>query len=235
MPGFFHLQDQAGHTEFWKAACLKDIDFSIVQGAVRRHMITASVVPAVGGDHCGKIPFPDLSVALNAEPASPLISQKVTYDTCIEAHSPGDPAAVDKSVIICNVRIDSKTCYIDTVPVIDPDEIDFMDAVFQTLYAGSVEIVPGAVRDKRENVTCTDNGVQHMVDGAVPSDCRNDIVFVPETGKCFMGLFRRIIDDKFIVPTQLFRDLPQFFHHRIALIVQLKPVDQIYIMQHVCC
>ena len=90
-------------------------------------MITASVVPAVGGNYRGKIPLPYLSIAFNAEPASPLIPQKVTDDTCIEAHGAGNPAAVDKSVIICNIRIDAETCNIDTVSVIDPDKIPVKD------------------------------------------------------------------------------------------------------------
>ena len=234
MPGFFHLQDQHGQRNPGKASHFKDFHHSVVGDAFRRYIVAASVISAVGGDHRGKVSFTDLALTLNAEPASLFVSQKVSDHARIKAHGPRDPFAVNKKVVICHIRIDPETGHVDAVPVIDPDDVHLVDTVFHTLHAGPAEIVSGPKGDEGEDVFRPDNSVQHMVDGSVSADGRDDIVLVPEAGQSFLSLFRRLTDNKFIVASQFFRHLTEFFHQFVAFIVQLKTVDQIYIVQHVC-
>ena len=67
-------------------------------------------------------------------------------DTGIETHGTGNEPVMDEALVIGNIGIDPETDCIDTIAVIDPDEVEFMVAVFQRLQEGAAEIISRAAR-----------------------------------------------------------------------------------------
>ncbi len=95
-------------------------------------------------------------------------------DTGIETHGTGNEPVMDEALVIGNIGIDPETDSVDTIAVVDPDEVDFMDPVFQRLQAGAAEIISRAARDKGQEVICACDFVEEMMDRPVAADCGED-------------------------------------------------------------
>ena len=154
MSGIFHGKDQAGH--FYFSYAVDEIDFhpSVIEKAGRGYLVAAAVIPAVGGHDRCKMPRNLLFSPFDSEISLFSIGQEMIEDTGIETHGTGNKPVMDEALVIGNIGIDPETDSVDTIAVVDPDEVDFMDPVFQRLQAGAAEIISRAARDKGQEVIC---------------------------------------------------------------------------------
>ena len=104
--------------------------------------------------------------------------QKMIEDARVEAHFAGYEAVVDEGVIVGYIRVDSETDHIDAVAVVDPYEIDVVDAVLHVVHAGAGKVVSRAGGNESENIFCADKVIEQAVDRAVSADGRDDIFCV---------------------------------------------------------
>ena len=90
----------------------------------------------------------------------------------------GDELIMDEAFIVGDVCIDAEAGCIDKIPVIDPDDIDLMDAIGQGFPAGPEKVISRSVRNEREDVMSGDQVFQKQVHSTVSADGRDDIIFV---------------------------------------------------------
>jgi hypothetical protein len=169
----------------------------------------------------------------SSQKAALFVIQKVIEDAGVEAHAAGNQAVVDEYVVIGNVGVDSKADHIDTVTVIDPDEVDVMNAVLHIIHAGADKVVSGTGGNKSQDILCSDQGIEQAVDRSVPADGRDNVLRVLEAGHDCFRLFWSLIDDDFVVAVKLLRCLFQPPDHLITVFPEVKSVYHVDIMVHV--
>ena len=200
-------KDGPGHPQFAQAVDQVDLHDPVIQDTAGGYVVTAAIVAAVGRDDRGEGLVKRVSFAFDLQPPALFVAEKMVDDSGIEAHGPGDQAVVDPGVVIGDIRVDPEAGDIDTIAVVDPDEIDVVDAVRQMIHAGAGKVVACAGRDEGQDVFRSGKVIQQPVDRTVASDGRDHVfavlIALDRGGRVADGL----IEYDLIVPVKMLRCL----------------------------
>ena len=93
-----------------------------------------------------------LTLALYFQLPAFLEGKKMMDYSGVKTQRLGDKFIVDKAFIIGDIGVNSEAGIVDKIAIINPDDIHFMDTGGQKFKTSPVEIIAGAVREKRQDV-----------------------------------------------------------------------------------